>query len=63
MTIKTTLRFHDTPIRITKVVLLLFLMATNAGMDGRKEEDLFSAGDSAIRCNQYRDQCGGSSEI
>jgi hypothetical protein len=57
MEIKMTLRFHFTPIRMTKIK-----NSAHAGKDVEKEEHSSIAGEIANRYNHSGNQCGRSSE-
>ena len=60
MQIKTTLRFHLTPVRIAKIKNS---GETGAGEDVEKEEYSSTAGGMARWCNHFGNHSGGSSEI
>jgi hypothetical protein len=57
MQIKTTLRFHLTPVRMAKIQV-----TTDAGKDVEKEEHSSTVGGIASLYNHSGNQSGGSSE-
>ena len=57
--IKTTMRYHLTPVRIA---IIKNLQIANAGEGVEKREPSYSVAGNVSWCSHYGEQCGGSSE-
>ena len=59
MQIKTTMRYHVTPVRTAKITAP---ETTDVGKDAEKKERPWAVAGNANWCSHYGKQCGGSSK-